>query len=555
MNKIRNVLMISIDALRYDRLGIAGHRPAVTPNIDRLAKNGINCTNAFSHGFPSLFALPAIASSTQTLDGGGYDRGIKSRPKAITEVFQEQGFKTATIVTAPWQNGYFFYDRGVDDLIETYDIQFFWRSLCKSHFVYYKKYLDSNRITKAQFIDAMYPLLSSIFEHLIKSCDKFEKDRQRLPYYFVIFRHNFPLIKKRFQKELDKVNVNPEQYIFSHLERLVEGNICKYLDIPELIWKQRFLNSRFVEIANKFLIPLTGSRFIKNVGVCNGNYVTKVTQQWLKKHYQQPFFAWVHYFDVHDYYFGPRHFTSIIPHIKTIISRLLLGKKYRGFLPYDIALKYNDRLVGKLLQTLKQLDIADETLVVLFSDHGHPEGQPVHKPKNGKVTGRFYDELLHVPLIFSHPSLQPQTKNDLVGLIDLGPALVDLCKLPPQYEFKGISILSDKLAQRNYIIAEHLYLGPGNFSTNSIHMAIRERNYKLIWREANDGHNLPMRELYDLQSDPEEQKNRAGDPSLYAVEERLCRIAENRCAKLRATNGPLLTSQQANSTTTSSSKE
>ena len=110
--KIKKVILLTIDSLRYDRLGVAGYPLKLTPTLDFLASNGIHCTQTIAHASCTQMSQPSIWTSSLPLDFGGYDHGIKERPVALAEIFQNNGFKTATFASS-------FYLAGIDNAIYT----------------------------------------------------------------------------------------------------------------------------------------------------------------------------------------------------------------------------------------------------------------------------------------------------------------------------------------------------------------------------------------------------------------------------------------------------
>ena len=71
-NKIKNVIFLTVDSMRYDRMQCNGYPMHTTPSIESLMKNGISCSNAFTHSHPTQFSFPSIFTSTLPLDFGGY---------------------------------------------------------------------------------------------------------------------------------------------------------------------------------------------------------------------------------------------------------------------------------------------------------------------------------------------------------------------------------------------------------------------------------------------------------------------------------------------------
>lgn len=161
---------------------------------------------------------------------------------------------------------------------------------------------------------------------------------------------------------------------------------------------------------------------------------------------------------------------------------------------YLASVSFVDMLVGRVLDALEEEGLAENTIVVLLSDHGYHMGS---KDISGKNT--LWHESTRIPLIFAGPGVPEQGKlsNEAVELLDLFPTLVDLTGLPARSDLDGHSlqpILEDIKHQREApAICSH---GPGN------HAVITDQ-----WRfiQYADG----SRELYDIIEDPYEWKNLA----------------------------------------------
>jgi len=149
-----------------------------------------------------------------------------------------------------------------------------------------------------------------------------------------------------------------------------------------------------------------------------------------------------------------------------------------------------DSQVQRVIDALAQSGEADNTIIVLWSDHGWHLGE---KEITGKNT--LWEPSTRVPLIFAGPGIEPGTTNQPAELLDIYPTLSDLAGLPAPEAVEGISLvpqLNDTSAARSRpAITDH---NPGNFG-------IRDTRYRLI-RYA-DG----SEELYDLENDPEEFTN------------------------------------------------
>ncbi len=103
---------------------------------------------------------------------------------------------------------------------------------------------------------------------------------------------------------------------------------------------------------------------------------------------------------------------------------------------YYACVTYIDGLIGELVAELDALGLRDDTLVVLWSDHG------VHLGEQGMWTKQtLFEASLRVPLVFAFPDAPPgRTSDALVETVDLFPTLVDLCGLPAPSGLDGLSL-------------------------------------------------------------------------------------------------------------------
>lgn len=113
MDKKRNIILITIDALRADRLGFMGYQKDISPNIDALAGESAIFTKAFSVGPNSPHSFPAILTSTYPLDYQGLYKIEKPR-KLLSEFLKERGYITAAFHSTPYLSDFFGYNKGWD---------------------------------------------------------------------------------------------------------------------------------------------------------------------------------------------------------------------------------------------------------------------------------------------------------------------------------------------------------------------------------------------------------------------------------------------------------
>lgn len=161
---------------------------------------------------------------------------------------------------------------------------------------------------------------------------------------------------------------------------------------------------------------------------------------------------------------------------------------------YLACISYTDSEIGRVLDALDRTGHADDTVVVLWSDHGWHLGE---KEITGKNT--LWQRSTRVPLLFAGPGVKPGQKcSHPVELLDIYPTLVDLCGLPPApHALEGLSLkpqLADASAGRER---------PAIISHNQGNHAVVTPAWRYI-RYVNGAE-----ELYDLAADPKEWKNLA----------------------------------------------
>lgn len=113
----KNVILITIDCLRFDHLGCYGYQKNISPFIDSLASEGIKYTNAFSNGPFTIASFPSILASIYPLDYGRIIPFPKT-PKLMSETLQRSGVKTIGINSNPYLTKFYGYERGWDEFID-----------------------------------------------------------------------------------------------------------------------------------------------------------------------------------------------------------------------------------------------------------------------------------------------------------------------------------------------------------------------------------------------------------------------------------------------------
>ena len=202
--------------------------------------------------------------------------------------------------------------------------------------------------------------------------------------------------------------------------------------------------------------------------------------------------------DLSQYAINLTNLEHVSPEHRWVISA---GQWEHAVQAYLASVTFADHCVGMVLDALDASEHADNTIVVLFSDHGFHLGEKQRWAKRS-----LWEDGTQVPLIIDAPGFPSgKTTNRPAELIDVLPTLLDLAHLPADKTQEGQSLkplLRDPEIEWNHPAITSF--GKGNY-------AIRSTRYRYI--EYVDG----SKELYDSESDPHEWNNLASDPSMREV--------------------------------------
>jgi arylsulfatase A-like enzyme len=112
-NQRPNIILIVIDSLRYDHVGAQGGQPSLTPNLDRIAEEGLIFEQAISQGPSTRVSMSALMSSTYASMYGGQLLLSENRP-VVQELLREAGYQTSAITANLYLSRQFGWSRGFD---------------------------------------------------------------------------------------------------------------------------------------------------------------------------------------------------------------------------------------------------------------------------------------------------------------------------------------------------------------------------------------------------------------------------------------------------------
>jgi arylsulfatase A-like enzyme len=229
---------------------------------------------------------------------------------------------------------------------------------------------------------------------------------------------------------------------------------------------------------------------------------TARAERWLRRQSEAPFFLWVHYFDPHAPYEPPLTYLARFAPLSFDRFQWTLAK-------YDGGLRFTDDALGGLLESLDDLGLMDDTLVVVTGDHGEglmQHGFLTHGPM-------LYEEDVKVPLILHWPDrLPPMRLAGPVELRDVPRTVLEILEVPAPSALEGRSLLPAISGREPLRPDRTVFLQRRTYETENVHgipvrgqkFGIRSGRWKYL-EALEEG----TSELFDLEQDPDELSNLA----------------------------------------------
>ena len=234
-----------------------------------------------------------------------------------------------------------------------------------------------------------------------------------------------------------------------------------------------------------------------------------------------PFFIYLHDIDPHGPYtpespYDTMYDTGYSGHIDLTPTLIWLTRHNRIHLSYAETeylrsryrgeISFMDDYLGRLLERMEIEGLRDNTLLLFLSDHGE------EFLEHGSLDHRnsLYEELLHVPMIFSLPSVLPsgQKTPAPIEMVDITPTLLDILGFDPAAEMQGRSMLPVLAGGGAPAVHRPTFALKGSSHKGKVESSARYRQWKLHKKTVDmffDDHY--QYELFNLEKDPGERVN------------------------------------------------
>lgn len=478
-----NVIFILSDDQRYDSLGLTGHPVTETPNLDRLAKQGVFFKNAF-------VTSPICGPSRANIFTSQWERKNKIGFTSVSHNF---------VTAEAFQNSFLMQFKAAG-----YSTAF----IGKHH----TKIVDRGNTPLKQNIDFCYYGEGHLGFHPAAKHKFFRnlKNQSQTEGLFEAFEAYL-----RPGNDYDYFYDNADKSIKNQIKRREPGQpFCAWINL-NLPHQSSFGGMGSKPTDPKFYSTLYENqqeKFIKPEGYPNNLTLPKniITRE------QQPGY----------YRFSDKSLTLSL--LKT--SRAVYGI---------------DQFIANTRAMLDELSLADDTIIVFFSDNGLLYGE---HGLGGKTM--LYEESIKVPLIIYSPFLaldkREAQRQELVVGQDIPATLLDMCGLAVPQTYQGKSMLplieDKKVNWRKDIFLENLFTDQGY----PRHDGVRGKQFKYIryYSKKDDRKKyLPngikdeqpiYEELFDLKNDPKELKNLVSDSKYLGVlnaHRKRCKELDSKLAK------------------------
>jgi arylsulfatase A-like enzyme len=263
----------------------------------------------------------------------------------------------------------------------------------------------------------------------------------------------------------------------------------------------------------------------------------------IKQHKNDPFFLAVGLVRPHVPFVAPKSYFTPYPHqqmvlppkvendwddiptrginyVTSVNGEMSEEQEKKAMAAYYASVAYMDAQVGKILNTLKQEGLEDNTIVIFTSDHGFHLGEHRFWMKVS-----LHEESVRVPLIIKMPGKKAAVCNSFVELLDLYPTVAELAGLKFSENIQGKSLVNT-LDNPNHIVRDMAF----SVSQGGKSFLVRNDKWAYIQYDEDAGSGI---ELFDMYHDSKQYNNLAKNPLYSDVVSEMKAILKNKLKELR----------------------
>ncbi len=553
----QNVISILVDSVSWDCISTHRTKVSVTPFLDSLKKESLTASKLYSQGPYTDAATKSLYTGRNCLDDFAYYSKLNSSPTNHYMVFHKNGYETYGFYYP-----YYMIGSDIKKYIDHsyYTSKFAFGSEWGGIFYYYAEAIKSRKLTNDEYV-----LLRDHFSLLFDVWISFYREiLSNPPSAFLIkeeigdFNINDAL--RVLESEKAKFTSSPNLYIEDFLKQGKNHllNTLDEIDVKALIPQERL--TRLFKDKNRLFKKISRNNFLCNVWhnrpslgrIIHGikryrvtkdrselvflkNYKHNLTSisslkdaskkelwQYLpsarrefeggidilrQRKTDKPFYMSFHILDPHSFInffsYDLLDREDVVNEEFEMLSNFVdnLGVDFKGNLPYLLSIRYSDYCLQQFCNSLKDLGLWDNTIMLVFADHGSSFS---YYPLHNTPVNCFDDECYHVPMWIRVPGIEGREINTFHNAIDMYPTLYDVLGFSFLEGVKGHSMLDTQVKSKEYVMTE--YTGPGcpDLLSRRIWFSIRDSHYLVaykvgIYEGFEDGE---LCEVYDLEKDP-----------------------------------------------------
>ena len=525
----KNVLMLTVDTWRADRMSVYGYERPTTPALEKFAKSAQVCTNAFTISPYTQIACVPLFTSSRPLSYGGFDDGAlgDGRPNTIFKQLKQAGYATWGLTTMQYISSSFGYLEGFDEAIEIYLLNAISGMCCNMLRDPLRLWHDGS-INEAQALKLVKPPILKTFDNIEAYCNMMLKDETALTALFPDCKalndgYDFSRVLNVVAHHRRKFSDQPLAYMNTHFQTIPKGHewIAKdwryKMGIGKLIDK---VYGRLLGLVNPDIARLRANRF--GMSPDSHSIADAVINAISGHHSKQPFLIWAHFKDTHQPFVsgrGRNWFKQTPNYLKSLGLDSSIDPSHvfknrpnssedwdKVNALYDCAMRSTDEAIGRILDAIDSHGLRASTVVAMAGDHGEEIGE--HGDYGHTVSA--YEHTSHIPMMFRDPDHAAGRIDGLTSSLDFAPTIAKMAGIKPDPYWEGKPVTDPAITERSHVLMEAFCRGTCMFEHRPPYLAIRTKQYKYLWREFRDPfhiHGEDSNELFDLTNDPEEAHN------------------------------------------------